>query len=355
MVLSNHRFLPILAALLAALMFGLNAPFSKLLLAELPPMFMVACLYTGAGAGMLLIRLCSRERKAEASLGKDDLVWILLMILLDVLAPFLLLWGLKRTAASNASLLMNFEMVATSLIALIFFKEAIGRRMWLAMGVITFAGIILSTDISSLSSFHFSVGSLFILAACSCWGLENNCTRNMSAKSPAQIVIVKGFGSGLTALAISIFTQEIPSFHVRATLLALLLGFAAYGLSIFFYVKAQRDLGAARTSAYYSAAPFIGVLLSMLILHEMPNLSFVFAAILMLYGTYLAISENHFHKHYHEKFTHEHQHIHDDLHHNHPHDESMAEPHSHIHTHESMIHSHPHAPDIHHRHGHRHC
>ena len=348
----NNKYFSVIMALLAALLFGLNAPFSKLLLSDISPMFMAAFLYLGAGFGMLILYLFSAKKQSEASLSKAEMPWTIMMVLLDVLAPFLLMWGLTRTTAANASLLFNFEMVSTSVIALIFFHEAVGKRMWGAITVITFASIVLSVDFTNLSAWKFSTGSLFVLAACACWGLENNCTRNMSSKSPAQIVIIKGFGSGLTALIIALLINKSFPLKPIPVLSALILGFVAYGLSIFFYVRAQRDLGAARTSTYYAAAPFLGVLLSFLILHEVPDYSFAIATMFMLLGVYLAVREKHIHKHIHEKITHEHRHTHDDMHHLHEHDLPVNGEHSHIHTHEKQIHEHSHTPDIHHRHEH---
>lgn len=344
--------MPILMALLAAFLFGLNAPLSKLLLVDISPMFMAAFLYLGAGIGMLLLHVILREGKMEAPLTRKELPWTVSMILLDVLAPFLLMSGLNLTTSANASLLLNFEMIATVLISFLFFHEAIGKRMLWSIGIITLAGILLSLDFPDDSTWNFSVGSLLILAACGCWGLENNCTRNMSAKSPAEIVILKGFGSGVTALAIAFFMRSPLPNHGMGIFYAFLLGFIAYGLSIFFYVKAQRHLGAARTSAYYAAAPFLGVVLSWTILREVPSWNFMAASAFMILGVVLAIRENHSHLHHHEKFVHNHLHVHNDSHHDHAHTAPVLEPHSHEHTHEECTHSHAHTPDIHHRHTH---
>lgn len=346
------RYAPMLLALLAALLFGLNAPLSKLLLSDVSPMFMVAFLYLGAGLGMLLLHLFTREGRSEAPLSRREMPWTISMVVLDLLAPLLLMWGLELTSAANASLLFNFEMVATSLIALLFFHEAIGGRMWCSLGIITVASLLLSLDFSDASAWKFSIGSLLVLGACGCWGMENNCTRNMSAKSPAQIVIVKGVGSGGAALMFALLLGNPLPRSVSVVLLALLLGFVAYGLSIFCYVKAQRYLGAARTSAYYAAAPFIGVLLSMLILGEAASSHFVIAAALMAVGVWLALHERHIHTHHHEMLTHNHAHLHDDQHHCHTHVPPVTGWHSHEHVHEAMVHTHPHTPDIHHRHRH---
>lgn len=339
-------------ALFAALLFGLNAPLAKWLLPNVTPLFMVAFLYLGAGIGMLLLHALPGKDKTEAPLSRQDLPWILTMILLDVFAPFLLMLGLTLTTAANASLLCNFEMVATAGLALVFFHEAVGKRLWLSLGIITLASIFLCMDFADATTWRMSPGSLLVLAACTCWGLENNCTRNLSAKSPVEIVVVKGLGSGTTALAIALLSTTPFPKSVLTIVTTALLGFVAYGLSIFFYVKAQRHLGAARTSAYYAAAPFMGVLLSLLILKDIPSWTFAAAAVVMLYGVWLAIRENHVHHHVHQHLTHDHAHAHDDQHHSHTHATPMPAWHCHVHTHVTFAHEHQHTPDIHHRHQH---
>ncbi len=274
-------------ALLAAALYALNAPVSKLLLQNVPPSMMAAMLYLGAGLGMGLMGLVRRAAgrpSREAALTGKDLPYTIGMILLDILAPILLMIGLKRTAAANASLLNNFEIVATSLIALVIFRERISRRLWLAIGLIVLSsGLLLAEDAGSL---NFSMGSVFVLAASCCWGLENNCTRMLSGSDPQQIVIVKGLGSGLGALIVALLSGE--SLPAPGTIpAALLLGFVAYGLSIYFYVYAQRYLGAARTSACYAIAPFIGVLLSLAIFRDWPGWLFFCALAVMIAATVL--------------------------------------------------------------------
>lgn len=344
-------------ALLAALLFGLNAPFAKLLLLDIPPIFMAAFLYLGAAIGMSAIWLAARKiskQRREASLAREDRIWIILMIILDILAPFLLMMGLTLTSAANASLLNNFEMVSTALIALLFFKESIGRRVWISMAIITAASMILSVNFNSISDLTLSPGSLLVLGACICWGLENNCTRNLSAKNPIQIVIIKGFGSGLGALLLAILSQARLQAKPVQVAGALGLGFVSFGLSIFFYVRAQRSLGAARTSMFYAAAPFIGALVSFIVLKEQPAVSFFVGAGLMVAGTVLAINEKHLHRHRHILQAHEHPHHHQDGHHDHDHQESVdpSAVHSHWHEHRPLEHEHKHNPDIHHRHSH---
>ena len=210
------------------------------------------------------------------------------MVVLDIAAPIFLMIGLTMTTAANASLLNNCEIVATSVIALCVFKEIIPKRLWVGIILVTVASIILSA--TDISSFSFSTGSIFVLLACVCWGFENNCTRKLSVKNPLQIVVIKGFCSGTGSLIIALVKEE-RFCGLPYILFALLLGFVAYGLSIFFYIYAQRELGAAKTSAYYAVAPFIGTALSLVIFKEIPSLSFILALIIMIIGTYFASTE----------------------------------------------------------------
>ena len=278
-------------AFLAAALYALNAPLSKLLLQNAPPTMMAGFLYLGAGVGMALMGLARSKTghgKKEVHLTKKDLPYTVGMVVLDIAAPIFLMIGLNRTTAANASLLNNFEIVATSLIALLIFKEKIGMRLWIAIGLITISSILLSVE--DTGSFQFSIGSLFVLLACVCWGMENNCTRNLSHSDPLEIVVIKGFGSGIGSILIGLVVGE--ALPIWSDILKnLLLGFVAYGLSIYFYVYAQRDLGAAKTSAYYAVAPFIGVLLSFVIFREIPGALFFIALAIMIAGTWMADKE----------------------------------------------------------------
>ena len=273
-------------AVLAAALYAINAPVSKLLLTQIPSTMMAGLLYLGAGIGMLILEKWGRK-KEEQPLTRKELPYTAAMVILDIAAPIFLMIGLTRCSAANASLLNNFEIVATSLIALMVFKEAIGKRLWLAIILVTISSILLSFE--DMSSLQFSWGSLFVLLACVSWGFENNCTRMLSSKNPAQIVIIKGFGSGLGAILLSLLIGE-RFFRIGYIMLALLLGFVAYGLSIYFYIYAQRDLGAAKTSTYYAVSPFIGAGLSLVIFHELPSVLFVVALLIMALGTYFASS-----------------------------------------------------------------
>lgn len=348
----DRKFKAVSYAIFAALLYGISSPISKVLLAEISPTLIAALVYLGAGIGMLgvnLYKLAAKKVQIEARMTVKEMPFILCMIVLDIAAPIFLMLGLTMTTSSNAALLNNFEIVATSLIALFIFKETVGKRMWLAIALITISSMILS--VSDISSLSFSLGSIFVILACISWGFENNCTRMLSLKDPLQIVVVKGLGSGIGSLIISFGIRESSTNWIYI-FFTLLLGFVAYGMSIFLYIMAQRELGAARTSAFYATAPFIGVLISWIILHEPITVKFIFALSIMLVGTYFAVSEDHNHSHVHFEKTHEHIHEHQDGHHNHTHDLDDISEHSHMHTHEVLEHTHRHMPDLHHEHSH---
>lgn len=279
----------VLCAIMAAAFYALNAPLSKLLLKETPPTMMAAFLYLGAGFGMLSLKLAGiGNGRREQRLTRKELPYTVAMVVLDIAAPIALMAGIAKTSAANASLLNNFEIVATSLIAALLFREPISRKLWVGIGLVTLSSFILSAgDVAELS---FSAGSLLVLLACVCWGFENNCTRRLSSKDPMQIVVIKGIFSGLGALLIALTVGErLPGEWSIAC--AMLLGFVAYGLSIALYIYGQRELGAAKTSAYYAVSPFIGVAMSLVIFAEIPSVSFVIALLVMIAGTWVVTKE----------------------------------------------------------------
>lgn len=285
--MSAKMTVSILYAVLAAVFYALNMPASKLLLKYTEPTMLAAFLYLGAGIGIGVLFLFHRREKSE-NLTKKDLPYTLGMIVLDVAAPICLMFGLTHTTSANASLLNNFEIVATSLVALLLFKEAVSKRLWAAILLITISSSVLSVE--DLSGLRFSWGSLLVLAAAACWGLENNCTRSISSKNTYEIVTLKGIFSGLGSLIIAFCTGEkLPGPSIVG--IALLLGFVAYGLSIFFYIKAQSVLGAAKTSAYYAVAPFVGALLSFAFLREPLTLRYAVAFLIMAAGTVLVVRD----------------------------------------------------------------
>ena len=276
------------AAFLAACLYALSTPCSKVLLADVAPNMMAALLYLGAGMGMAALTglraAARRGPSGEAPLERADLPYVVAMVLLDVAAPILLMAGLATAAAENVSLLNNFEIVATAVIAFLAFRERVAARTWAGIAVITLSCALLSLE--GAGALSFSSGSLLVLGACLCWGVENNCTSRLAEKDPAQVVIVKGLGSGAGALAVALLCGDaLPS--VTDAIAALILGFVAYGLSIFFYVYAQRGLGAARTSAYYAVNPFVGAVLSLLLFQTVPGPAFLVALALMALGAWL--------------------------------------------------------------------
>ena len=283
---------PILFAVLAAALYALNSPFSKILLTGLSPTMLAALLYLGAGLGMLAVGFLQKRAGTagkEKPLTKKELPYTVGMVVLDIMAPISLMSGLMMTTAANASLLNNFEIVATSLIALFLFREKISKRLWLGIAFVTVASILLSVE--DYSSFSFSAGSFFVLLACVFWGFENNCTRKLSSKNPLEIVVIKGFGSGTGSLVIAAALGEFCA-NLPYMLLALLLGFFTYGLSILFYIYAQRSLGAAKTSAYYAVSPFMGAVLSLAIFRQIPSISFLTALFVMALGTYFVSTDH---------------------------------------------------------------
>lgn len=281
-----------LFALLAAVLYAANAPLSKLLLEDIAATMMAALLYLGAGAGLAIVWLVQKGigiAAKEQPYARADLPYIVGMVLLDIAAPIFLMLGLARTSAAGVSLLNNFEIVATSVIALAVFKESISKRLWLAIALVTLSSIILS--LNGIGSLTFSWGSLLVLAACVCWGFENNCTRKLSHKDPIKVVMIKGFFSGLGSLTIALSRGEAATdaAYIPA---ALLLGFFSYGLSILCYILVQRKLGAAKTAAFYAVAPFAGVLLSFLLFREPPGTAFLAALGIMLVGAYLSATDH---------------------------------------------------------------
>ncbi len=337
-------------AILAAVLYAINVPFSKMLLNQVEPTMMASFLYLGAGLGMFVYSIASKatgKTTPSEPLTKKELPYTIAMVVLDIIAPILLMFGIKASHAANVSLINNFEIVATSVIALFVFKEVISKRLWIAISLVTVASVILSFE--GAGSFDFNIGSLFVFGACLCWGIENNCTRMISNKSSIEIVVIKGTFSGLGSLIVALAIGEsIPS--ILWMMCVLLLGFVSYGLSIYFYVMAQKDLGAAKTSAYYSIAPFLGVAFGMLFLGERPEIQFYVALAVMIISTYFMIKDTialqHTHEHNH---THTHEHSHGDTVHSHEHTHTHTHIHvhgtdsnDHEHNHQTMSHEHLH-------------
>lgn len=330
-------------AILAAALYAVNVPLSKILLSYVEPTMMASFLYLGAGLGLFIYGLIEKrigKSERKEPLTKKELPYTVAMVVLDIAASILLMLGITMTNSANVSLLNNFEIVATSMIALVVFREVISKKLWFAIALVTIASIVLSFE--GAGSFTFNQGSLFVLGACLCWGFENNCTKMISNKSSVEIVVIKGTFSGLGSFMVALILGEsIPA--IQWIICVLVLGFVAYGLSIHFYIMAQKDLGAAKTSAYYSIAPFLGVAFSMLLLNERSGVRFYVALIIMVISTWFMVKDTielqHTHEHEH---THVHEHSHGDIVHTHEH----THVHTHIHTHTGDSESHSHEHEI---------
>lgn len=337
-----------LFAIAAAALYAVNIPLSKILLQYAAPTMMAAFLYLGAGIGLLICGLFTRKEKKEEPLTKKELPYTVAMVVLDIAAPILLMYGITKTCAANVSLLNNLEIAATALIAFVIFKETISRQLRIAIVLVILSGVFLSFE--GKESLQFNYGSLFVLAATVCWGFENNCTRVLSNKSPTEIVIIKGCFSGAGSLIIALILRE-PFPAPRYIFLILLLGFVSYGLSIHSYIKAQKDLGAAKTGAWYAIAPFLGVAFSLVFLHEKPTIQFFIALAIMAAATVFIIKDTvtlqHSHGH---KHRHCHTHTHGDLVHCHEH----IHEHEHLHIHEHAENGHKHSHKELHDHDHSH-
>ncbi|HEX9173874.1 MAG TPA: DMT family transporter [Telluria sp.] len=343
-------------ALMAAVLFGASAPFAKTLLGEMSPIMLAAMLYLGSGIGLAAWYGARAIAAGRASVRADRLTtrdwpWLLGATAFGgILGPILLLVGLSATAASTASLLLNTEGVFTAALAWFAFKENFDRRIFVGMLLIVAGSVVLNWPAGPVGGVPWA--GLAILGACLCWGIDNNLTRKISASDAVQIAAVKGLVAGAVNLALALtLGQALPA--AGSALVAALLGFGSYGLSLVLFVLALRHLGTARTGAYFSVGPFIGAALSLVVFGETPAMGFWAAALLMAAGIWLHLTERHDHEHTHEIMEHAHAHRHD-AHHQHDHDAGWdgAEPHSHAHVHTDLTHRHPHVPDIHHRHGH---
>jgi drug/metabolite transporter (DMT)-like permease len=348
---SHHTWPGVYVALASAVLFGLSTPIAKLLLGSAPPLTLAGLLYAGSGGGLYMTRLltCGRTR-VGAPLQKTDLPWLLLIIAAGGIAgPLLLLIGLASTPAASASLLLNLESVFTLVIAWLIFRENVDMRVGLGAAAIVAAAVLLSWSGGPAGA---TWKSLAIVGACLAWAVDNNVTRKISTSDPIQLAMIKGLAAGTVNLAAA---GVLGSAWPRARMIAdaAALGFVSYGLSLVCFIVALRHLGAARTGAYFSFAPFVGAAVSIGFLGEPLSTAFIASAGLMAVGLYLHVTERHQHTHVHEPMSHTHRHVHD-AHHQHLHgpDDPPEEPHTHAHQHEQLVHSHPHYPDAHHRHRH---
>lgn len=346
---------PMIFIIASASLFGVSPPLAKLLVEDIPPVVLAGLLYAGSFAGLSLyagLRKMSKGlfKESNVPLERKDIPWLAGAIIAGgIIGPISLMTGLRFITGFSASLLLNLEGLATALIAILIFRENAGKHFWLALSCMTLAGIFLSWNPAQA---RFSIqGPLLITLAMFCWGLDNNLTCKISDKDPIQITLIKGLAAGSASLLIAVALGfKIPL--NRSLLFALLLGSFSYGLSLVLFVKALKGLGSSRTGAFFSLAPFVGAVFSLLILREWIGWVMFPATSLMIIGVWLIWIEKHTHFHLHHKLTHTHAHTHINGHHLHQHKEDIQDPHSHEHTHHELEHIHVHWPDIHHRHKH---
>lgn len=342
----------VIYALGAAVLFGASTPFAKLLTGDLPPVLLAGLLYLGSGLGLALVRVVRDGGLKPSGIPLNEWPWLLGAVLFGgVLGPVALMLGLHSTSGATASLLLNLEAVLTAVIAWWVFKENADRRIVGGMLAIVAGGIALGWQTGSPWQ-PGGTGSWLVVLACLCWAIDNNLTRKVSASDALFVAGIKGLiaGSVNTTLAISMGAAW-PSWATLSATMAV--GLLGYGLSLVLFVLALRGLGTARTGAYFSTAPFMGVVVSLLVFSEPTSWVFWMAAALMGLGVWLHLTEHHSHEHQHEALEHEHEHEHDE-HHQHAHgvEHRGSGKHSHRHTHLPLKHTHPHYPDIHHRHVH---
>lgn len=339
----------VLAALSAALLFGAGTPAAKFLLGAVSPWLLAGLLYLGSGIGLALIRTFRRDEPIQ--LQSSEIKWLVAAVVTGgMIGPALLMWGLSMMPASGASLLLNAEGVLTALLAWFVFRENFDRRIALGMALIVAGAVVLSWP--GKAELGDVLPALAVLGACLAWAIDNNFTRKVSLGDALYIAMVKGLAAGITNLALALIAgAALPS--VAIMLAAGFLGLFSYGLSLVLFVVALRELGTARTGAYFSIAPFAGALIAITFLGEPVTVPLIAAGVLMALGVWLHLTERHDHQHTHASIEHEHEHTHD-VHHQHSHAQPVppGTRHSHWHRHEHMTHKHPHYPDSHHRHDH---
>jgi drug/metabolite transporter (DMT)-like permease len=345
---------PLIYIFVSAALFGISPPLAKLLVKNIPPVALAGLLYLGAFAGLSLYliirRVISPDNIRSTSLKQGDFPWLCGAIISGgIIAPICLMFGLSQISGFTTSLLLNLEGIFTAVIAVIFFKEKAGNRLWLALMCMTAAGIFLTWD-SSQGKFNF-LGPALVTLSMICWGIDNNLTRNISTRNPIQITCIKGFVSGVVSISLT-YTLGMAITWDLSIIYALLLGSFSYGISLVFFIKALEGLGSFRTGMFFSLAPFIGAITSLLLLQEWIGWVMFPAVLFTAAGFWLISTENHLHPHLHQEAVHTHLHNHTDIHHVHEHADAAYETHVHEHKHIEENHVHPHWPDTHHRHEH---
>ena len=336
-------------ALTAAALFGISTPMVQAFGAGLGPFTTAALLYAGAA---IVGAIARQSVQSEAALTRADAPRLgLIAIFGAVVGPVALAWGLQNTSGTSASLMLTLEALFTVVLARVLYRETMDQRVWIAMLLLLAGGVMLITDRGFTGGTQF-LGLIAVFVATAAWGVDNTLSRALAERDPGQVVLAKSsLGVVATTLIAVLVNERFPSWPQVIALLAV--GTVGYGLSLRFYLLAQRAFGAARTGSVFAFAPFIGAIAAIAIGDRSLSIWMGIGALLMLAGVMLHLAESHQHAHTHEAITHEHAHLHDDAHHNHTHEPMPVGPHNHQHYHAPRSHQHPHTPDLHHQHTHQ--
>jgi len=339
------------AAILSAILFGMSPVACKAIVGQMPSSLLAGLLYLGSGLGLAAVVLHQKLSILDHLRSLSWRQWAYLagaIVAGGVAAPLFLAFGIRHGMAAEVSLLLNFETVATTMLAWLIFHEHVGYRVWI--GKVLIIGASIGIVLSDSGGVQLSVPGLAVLAACLLWGVDNNLTRELESLPASLLACMKGLSAGIfnVLLSLFLFNGPVTALQVTGTLV---IGALSYGVSLVLFIHALRDIGSARTSTWFASGPFIGTILSVIVLGERPPGEYWVAALVMLSGMFFLNGERHMHPHQHKRQVHAHPHVHDE-HHRHEHGEESNEPHDHVHVHEPMTHSHVHWPDIHHRHRH---
>ncbi len=347
MNLIKNNIFPIILAIISALLFGIATPINKLLLNDMNPFSLAGLLYLGASIGLFPVVLSRKELFYIFKLNRSNVNRLCGAIILGgIIGPILILFGLKFASASSVSLWLNLELVATSVLGFLFFKDYLGRKGWIGVMIALTSGVLLTINEGNSGI----ISALLVTSACICWGFDNHFTALIDGISAVQSTFLKGFFAGIINITIGFFIFNSP-ISFKFIIYGIILGSISYGISIVFYIISAQKLGAIRSQIIFSSAPFFGVFFAVFFLSERITILQIISFILLIFSITLLAFEKHEHRHEHDKIEHTHLHNHDDFHHDHKHDEKISF-HEHLHLHKNLVHSHPHWPDIHHRHKH---
>ena len=336
----------VMRCVVAAVLFGASAPAASELASELSPFTLAGLLYLGAG--LIVLPASMRQRPGAAEFRAAARPLVVAVVAGGIVGPVLLMAGLARTSAASASLLLNLELAATVLLAATVFREHLGARLMSAAGLVTLSGLVLVWEPGA----SIDVGGLLVVGACLCWGLDNGVTALIDQVRPEQVTFVKGLVAGSVNLVIGLVLAGAGGITTGQLVAALAIGALGYGVSITWWVRGARDLGAARAQVIFASAPFIGAGIAWIVLGESFQVPQLVAVPIALVGITLSFRSSHDHQHVHVPMNHEHEHEQGDGHHDHDHPDGPRGRHDHRHQHAAIPHTHPHVPDLHHRHLH---